>query len=225
MAHSRKSHETIAEPFFAKADRIEKNLAILKKAQLPDKIFKQIDGVCIQYKILKTQTLPGFTIQTKHTFTHPNLFLIVFFYKEILKIFNEVNPIVTNDNVDGGLSSHEISEMLNLKEDLLSLAFIGDSAIELGVIPSIWPTENSQEIPKKGTLDTDKKFFTAGESQSKLWNFLVPCDGKNVLTSQKSVRIKSSQFEAVFGIIYLEGGQEAIEKAIQTLKENYEIKS
>jgi 23S rRNA maturation mini-RNase III len=106
---------------------------------------------------------------------------------------------------------------------MMTLAFIGDSAIDIGVIRSIWHTDNPDKIPSKGKLDPDKKFITTEKTQADLWDFLDLYDLKVLIPyPDESARSKSSLFEAIFGIIYLEAGQEAIESAIQNLKNRYE---
>jgi 23S rRNA maturation mini-RNase III len=105
----------------------------------------------------------------------------------------------------------------------MTLAFIGDSAIDIGVLRSIWHTDNPDKIPLKGKLDPNKKIFTEGKNQAILWDFLDLYDSKILIRHpNESTSSKSSLFEAIFGIIYLEAGQEAIESAIQNLKNRYE---
>ena len=217
---AQKSHEEIARPFFEKAERIEKYLTVLKNTPLPNKISRQITDVFTRYEEIQKNRMPFIEKNSGHLFSHPDLFLIVFLYKEISKIFNEVNQLVTNDQVCVEISPEVFSEMMQLRENLLALAFIGDSALELGVIRSIWPEGNSLKIPQKGNLDADKKIITAGEKQARLWDFLVPGDEEIPSLSPPSARVKSSRFEAIFGIIYLEGGLDAVETAILMLKKN-----
>ena len=218
-----KFHKTMAQPFLKKAKRVKKNLAILKKEKLPQQLLSDITSIYEKYNQVRTFSQPLIEKNTKHQFKNPNLFLIVFLYKEISKIFNEVHNLVKHDKVKSDVPNEFFLEMRQLKETMMTLAFIGDSAIEIGVIRSIWHTDNPDKIPSKGKLDPDKKFITTEKTQADLWDFLDLYDLKVLIPyPDESAGSKSSLFEAIFGIIYLEAGQEAIESAIQNLKNRYE---
>jgi 23S rRNA maturation mini-RNase III len=213
--------ENMAQPFLEKAKRIEKNLAILEKETLPPEISADIRHVKERYAIIRNFLLLRIENKCRYHFKNQNLFLIVFLHKEISKIFNDVQNLVANGSAKIEIPDEIFPEMLQLKETMMSLAFIGDSAIELGVIRSIWPQNDLHEIPLKRKLDSQKKFITVGKNQAVLWNFLNLSDEK-ISPSSESARLKASQFEAIFGILYLEAGQDAVESAISTLKKNNE---
>ena len=215
-------HGDMLEPFLARAVCIEKNLAILECATFRPKISEDIRNLRKNYNLLQNFSLPHIENKIGYQFKHENLFLILFLFREIAKIFNEVQNLEKNERTEMGIPEKTLSEMLQLKETMLSLAFIGDSAIETGVIRSIWPTDTLHTLPRKGTLDAKKKFFTVGLNQAILWNFLNLSPGRSSPSSPDSNRLKSSQFEALFGIIYLESGAVAVESAILTLKCNFE---
>jgi 23S rRNA maturation mini-RNase III len=215
-----KFHKTMAQPFLKKAKRVKKNLAILKKEKLPQQLLSDITSIYEKYNQVRKFSQPLIEKNTKHQFKNPNLFLIVFLYKEISKIFNEVHNLVKHDKVKSDVPNEFFLEMRQLKETMMTLAFIGDSAIDIGVIRSIWHTDNPDKIPLKGKLDPNKKIFTGGKNQAILWDFLDLYDSKILIRHpNESTSSKSSLFEAIFGIIYLEGGLKSVEKAIQNLKE------
>ena len=215
-------HGEMLEPFLARAECIEKNLAILERATFPPKISEDIKKLRKNYNLLQNFSLPHIEKKIGYQFKNANLFLILFLYREIAKIFSEVKNLEKNERTEMVIPEKTLAEMLQLKETMLSLAFIGDSAIETGVIRSVWPTDNPHTLPRKGTLDAKKKFFTVGLNQAILWNFLSLSFGRSSPSSPDSNTLKSSQFEALFGIIYLESGAVAVESAILTLKSNFE---
>lgn len=147
---------------------------------------------------------------TRYRIKNPNLLLMVFLHEDISKICNEP----TNFQIDN------LEKMKMIKEDFLTLAFIGDCALETGILPSIWEDKNApRHIPLKGTLDERKKNFVKNENLAQIWDFLDFYDN-NVLIRRKneSLKLRASRMEAVFGLIYLECGLEAVELAIKNLK-------
>ena len=206
--------------FFENGDQIENFLTELKNKNYPQNFSDDIKNILDKYENIQKNSIPHIEEISGHTFSHLNLFLIIFLYEEISNIFNDVNNRVTNGSVKIDISHGVFSEIRQIRENFLTLGFIGDRAIELGVIRNIWPEAAPQKIPRRVTLDTNKQFITEGEEQAKLWDILVSDDA--VPSSEKSTENKSSRFEAVFGIIYLEGGQDAIEKAILMLKSSQE---
>jgi|WetSurMetagenome_2_1015567.scaffolds.fasta_scaffold14659_3 hypothetical protein len=213
--------EKMAQPFLEQAQRIEKYLAILEKETLPPELSAEIKHVKERYAIIRNFLLLRIENKFRYHFKNQNLFLIVFLYKEISKIFSDVQNLAADGSARVDIPDEIFRGMHHLKETMLSLACIGDSAIELGVIRSIWPQNDQHEIPTKRTLDSRKKFITVGKNQAVLWNFLNLSDEK-ISPSSESARLKASQFEAIFGILYLEAGQDAVESAINALKKNNE---
>lgn len=209
-----KSHTIMAEPFIEKTDQIRI-------------IFSQSDGKNISgYPVLINPSLNekiSFILNTcpqkietatQYRITNPNLLLLVFLHEDISKICNE--PAIFHPE--------NLEKMGNIKEDFLTLAFIGDRALELGILSSIWCDGNkSQDIPQKGDLDTWKKSFVENKNLADIWDFLDLYDNK-ILTRRKneSEKLRASRVEAVFGIIYLESGFDAVEDALTNLKKYYE---
>lgn len=202
----------MSESFFSVANRIETVLCSLKQEPLPEDFTKRIDATFCRYEEIKARLIPRIESITQHPFDHQDLFLIVFLYKEISDLSNNVKQSISNGKIQIDLSPDTLSEMIHVKDTMETLAFIGDSALESGVIRSIWPPDGS--ILEKGTLNDEKKFITEGAMQADLWDVLLPEEKDR----QSEVNAKSSQFEAVFAIIYLEGGLEAVENAILALK-------
>ena len=67
--------------------------------------------------------------------------------------------------------------------------------------------KKSRDIPLKGDLDAHKKSFVENKNLSKIWDFLDLYDNKMLIkTKKESQKLRASRMEAVFGIIYLEGG-------------------
>jgi dsRNA-specific ribonuclease len=209
-----KFHTKIAQPFVEKADQIQ-NVFSQNINEKQPKLSTQINPSLnekIAY-ILKTCS-KKIKKATKYRIKKPNLLLLILLHEDISKIFNEsVNP-----------RSENLEELKAIKEDFLTLSLIGDRALELGILPCIWRYENnSYDIPLKGDLDAQKKNFVENKNLAKIWDFLDLYDN-NILIKNKneSPKLRASRMEAVFGVIYLESGIKAVEKAIQNVKCNYE---
>jgi ribonuclease III len=209
-----KSHTIMARPFIEKADQIQKIFF-----QSDDE--KQIEH-SVQFNPYLNEkisfirnTCPNkIKKATQYQIKNSNLLLLIFLHEDISKIYDKL--------AHTQLENYE--KMKTIKEDFLTLAFIGDRALELGILSSIWNDGNkSRDIPQNGDLDTQKKCFVENENLSKIWDFLDLYDNK-ILTRRKneSVNIRASRMEAVFGIIYLESGLEVLELAVTNLKKYYE---
>ncbi len=149
---------------------------------------------------------------TKYSIKNPNLLLLILLYEDISKIYNEY-PIPRPVNVE---------RMKEIKEEFLVLAFIGDCALELGILKNIWEvTVGSGNIPSNEYLNDQKKLFVKNEQLAEIWDSLGLYNDDILLKNKdESSDLRGSRMEAVFGIIYLESGLEAVEKAIHHLNYN-----
>jgi len=218
-----KSHTFIAKPFIEKANRIKYDLELLEREQRTKKSMEDIKKIREKFTIIRKSGIPILTGATGHNFNHPNLLLFVFLYKEINEVFNEAqtNPVMAD--MPETLSLQELKEMSVVSEDRLSLAHIGDAALELGVIASIWPP-NTTTILKKQYLHDERNKLVENIPLSRYWESMQLYDNSTIFVEHPNENpdTKGSYMEAVFGIIYLESGLEAVESAIQNLKCNYE---
>jgi|WetSurMetagenome_2_1015567.scaffolds.fasta_scaffold392836_2 hypothetical protein len=217
-----KSHTIIAEPFIEKANRIKHDLELLEREQRTKKSIEDIKIIREKFSIVKKKWIPIITGATGHTFNHPNLFLFVFLYKEINTVFNEAQTNPVKAGIPDTLTLEELKEMSVVSEDWLSLAHIGDAALELGVIASIWPP-NTTTVLKKKYLHDERNKLVENIPLSHFWESMLLYDSSTNLIelSDENPDTKGSYMEAVFGIIYLESGLEAVETAIKNMKGKY----
>jgi dsRNA-specific ribonuclease len=145
-------------------------------------------------------------------------------YKEIGSIFNKAITNPAPPTSPQLLHPDEIKDMENIGEDRLTLAFIGDAVLRLGAIISIWDRD-CPTIPSKGGLDKERNRLVQNKPLSKLWDSLEIYDKKILIqSSEENIKTKGSSMEAVFGIIYLEGGLAAIERSMNVLQRYYKQK-
>ena len=215
-------HEEELERFLRKARHIEHCLGILEKAPLPPELAGDVSGIHTKYHLVRNFVVPHLQKKVGYEFRHPNLFLILFLYQEIASMFHEVRNLEHHERENLGLPEDMVAGMLQVKDDMLSLAHAGERALGAGTGAGYRPAGDAPAVPEQRVTDAGKKFITARSNQAILWNFLNPGLGRSSPASPDSKKMKSSQFEALFGIIYLEEGPGAVESAVLTLKNNFE---
>jgi 23S rRNA maturation mini-RNase III len=211
------SHEWISKPFIEKADRIISNLNALEKEQRRNISENEILKLMEKFSRVKDYSIPNLSIATGHQFSHPELFLFIFLYRDINDIFNRASTNPVNGSKEL-LSPAELRDMEMVSEDRLTLAYIGDAALEAGILFTIWPPENDS-IPPKAYLHAQRERLVPNGPLARFWDSLDLYDGKTLLNPvNDNVETKGSYMEAVMGIIYLDGGLPAVEKAMHTLR-------
>jgi len=218
-----KFHAIMARSFLGKADRIKQNLTLLKKEGRTQKSIDDISKIETRFERIKEVYIPRIKTATGHEFLNPDLFFFVFLYKEIAMVFNEAQ----NNQVKSGgiplLNPQDLGEMIEVTEDRKTLAYIGDAVLETGVMGSIWSLQETQKIPLSEFLHNERNKLVENEPLSRFWDSLKINDSP-IITNlpPENDETKGTSMEAVFGIIFLEGGLGAVETALQNLKKYYE---
>jgi len=218
-----KFHAIMARSFLGKADRIKQNLISLKKEGRTKKSVEDILNIEKRFEKIKEGYIPKLKTATGHEFLNPDLFFFVFLYQEIAMVFNEAK---TNPVKPGGielLSSQDLREMIEVSEDRQTLAYIGDAVLETGVMASTWALQDAQKILLSEFLHNERNKLVQNEPLSRFWDSLKLNDSPNIANLlPENDKTKGSSMEAVFGIIFLEGGLGAVETSLQNLKKYYE---
>ena len=204
----------MAKPFVEKADQIQNVFSQTENVKQSEQSGQIDPSLNEKIAYIKNTCPKKIKNASKYRIKKPNLLLLILLHEDISKIYSD----------SMGSRSENLEKMKAIKEDFLTLALIGDRALEMGILPNIWEDEKkSRDIPLKGDLDAHKKRFVENKNLAKIWDFLDLYDNK-ILTKKKkeSQKLRASRMEAVFGIIYLESGLESVENAIRYLKCNYE---
>ena len=213
-----KFHAIMARSFLGKADRIKQNLTSLKKEGRTQKSIDDILKIEKRFETIKEVYIPRIKSATGHEFLNPDLFFFVFLYKEIAMVFNEAqnNPVKS-----GGisyLSPQDLREMMEVSEDRQTLAYIGDAVLETGVMASTWSLQEAQKIPLSKFLHDERNKLVENEPLSRFWDSLKLNDLPIIANlPPENDETKGSSMEAVFGIIFLEGGLGAVENGLKNL--------
>jgi dsRNA-specific ribonuclease len=209
-----KFHEIMAQPFIEKVNLIQNTFSQFDNEKQFEKSARIYPSLEVKISHILNTCPEKIKNATHYKIRNSNLLLLIFLYEDISKIYSD-SVVPRSENLE---------KMKTIKEDFLTLAFIGDRALELGILQSIWIDEKkSRDIPLKGDLDAQKKNFVENKNLAIIWDFLDLYDNL-IFTKKKneSLKLRASRLEAVLGIIYIESGLEAVENAIQNLKCNYE---
>jgi len=214
-----KFHTIMARSYLGKAHRIEHDLTLLKKEQRSRKSVEDILKIEKRFERIKERYIPGIQQATGYEFLNPDLFYFVFLYREISNVFNEAKNNPAKPGGTALLTGQDLQEMIDVSEDRDTLAHIGDAALEIGVMASIWPGQEPQKIPLNQFLHDERKKIVDNEPLSRFWDSLKLNDPQAVASLlPENDTTKGSSMEAVFGIIFLESGLDAVETALQNLK-------
>ena len=218
-----KFHTVMLRSFLGKAIRIEHNLTVLRKEGRSQKSVEDISKIETRFERIKELYIPRIRAATGHEFLNPYLFYFVFLYKEITMVFNEAQTNPVKQGVIPLLSPEDLREMTEISRQRMTLAYIGDAVLEIGVMASIWSSQEPQKIPLNEFLHNERNKLVENEPLSRFWDSLELNDPPIIPNlPPENCETKGSSMESVFGIIFLEGGLDAVETALQNLKKYYE---
>ena len=211
-----KSHTLIAKPFIDKADRIENCLSSLKNKKLSEKSLRDIEEIENKFQQIQDHCIPIFNASTGQEFPHANLFLFVFLYQELNAVFNEAKQLLSKFAEISPIEKN-FEGMNDISQNRLTLAYIGDAALEISVVPYIWQ-QSTENLPSSKILHNKRGEIVENSPLSQYWDALSLFDS-TILQQHpdENAETKGSYVEAVFGIIYLEHGVNAVEIALQNL--------
>ena len=212
-----KFHPEMAKPFIEKADRIERNFLLLKDESLSEKSMKNIAEINAKYSRIQKHCIPTLEKATGQKFPNPNLFYFVFLYQEFSGLFNEAQTQLSKIS-ESPLTKSDFEEMKEISENRLTLAHIGDAALEISVMPCIWQKSSENTIPSKNFLHLERGKVVDNLPLSKYWDSLSLYDSSILIQRpDENSETKGSNMESVFGIIYLEHGVGAVENALKNM--------
>jgi len=212
-------HAIMARSFLGKADRIEQCLNLLQKEGRTKKSLEDISNIEKRFEKVKEVYIPRIKTATGYEFLNPGLFFFVFLYKEITMVFYEAgNHPVKPGDVEL-LKAQDLQEMTAVSEDRKTLAYIGDAVLETGVMASTWSSQEKQKIPLNEYLHKERNKLVEDEPLARFWDSLELNDPPVIAhLPPENDAMKGASMEAVFGIIFLESGMDAVETALKNLK-------
>lgn len=208
---------------------IEKNLALLrdglaeKAATLPEgregalirRWLGSVEEILRQIGLIRLVVLPaverdlGFTIENDETF------VLALFQPSTRNLFSEIAVRFR----DGGcpLSPDVLTEMVRLPDAAEALAWIGDAALKIGVLPEIW----SPRLADAGLLSVRRQAYESNANMARLcdrWGLYehrIHFDPR--VEKGDPGHLKGTLVEAVFGIVFLQCGLKGVARAARLL--------
>lgn len=167
---------------------------------------------------LKTSLEKKFSIKFKNS----DLITLALFRPSTKNVFTELS-IYFQEEHPTFLNIEHLGYMSNLGDIAEGLATLGDSALDLAVLHTLW----EEGITDKGILSEEKKKIVEDP------NLAIYCDDLDLYTNrihtEKNVNetkpetiidIKGTLVEAIIGIIYLEKGVQGVINFLKKIKEN-----
>lgn len=167
---------------------------------------------------LKTSLEKKFSIKFKNS----DLITLALFRPSTKNVFTELS-IYFQEEHPNFLNIEKLVYMSNLGDIAEGLATLGDRALDLAVLHTLW----EEGITDKGTLSLEKEQIVENP------NLAIYCDDLDLYTNrihmEKNVNetkpetiidIKGTLIEAIIGIIYLEKGVQGVINFLKKIKEN-----
>lgn len=147
------------------------------------------------------------------------LLILALFQPSTKNLFAEIE-IHFRDMGGCDLTSAELKEMAGISEAAATLAWIGDAALKIGVLPTIWTTE----ITEAGTLTKRRQQYEKNANLARrcdiwdLYRHRIHFDPDIEKEKSNVEHIKGTLTEAILGIIFLKGGLKAVAGAVHLLE-------
>jgi hypothetical protein len=116
------------------------------------------------------------------------------------------------------LSSDELLQMAAIPQAAETLAWIGDAALKIGVLPEIW----TPRIAEAGVLTERRKSYESNANQAllcdrwQLYEHRIHFDPEGPRADV--IHVKGTLVESILGMIFLEGGLRAVAGAARLLR-------
>lgn len=151
----------------------------------------------------------------------PETLLLAMFQSSTKNLFSEIE-IFCSRRSTCPFAPEEIRALTSIPEAAKVLAWIGDAALSLAVLTEIW----SPELPDVGHLTERRKELVQNANLAilcdrwRLYEYRIHFDppvDPSTLTRETLLHMKGTLTEAVFGVLFLQGGLPAITRAVPLL--------
>jgi hypothetical protein len=166
---------------------------------------------------IKTVVRPVVESDLGYRIRREEMFILAFFQPSTRNIFSE---IALHFRSHGGcpLSEDDLTTLATLTDAAATLAWIGDAALKIGVLPEIW----SPAVADAGVLTDLRRRYDSNENQA------ILCDRWGLYEHRihldppvppgNAVHVKGTLVESVYGIVFLQGGLRAVADAARLLR-------
>ncbi len=171
---------------------------------------------------IKTDLLPILEKQLRLAFPTPELVYIALTRPSIRNIFDQLKVYFQN-KPNSLLQEEEFNELASSGDAANVLALIGDAVLDLAVIQIFWDSS----LSTAGDLTQERSDLVSNSNLAAVsdrWNLSNYRLKKKIDTMEEEFKekkiehMKATLVEAIFGVVYLEFGQEKIEKIVPLIQ-------
>jgi len=143
--------------------------------------------------------------------------ILSMFQPSTRNLFAEIE-VHFRDHAGCALSSEELLQMAALPQAAETLAWIGDAALKIGVLPEIW----TPQVAEAGVLTERRKAYESNANQAilcdrwQLYDHRIHFDPEGPRADE--THVKGTLVESILGMIFLDGGLRAVARAARLLR-------
>ncbi|MBN1195119.1 MAG: hypothetical protein JXA08_07235 [Methanomicrobiaceae archaeon] len=176
-----------------------------------------LDYIASSIAAVRSAVIPAIEADIGYPLTHNDLVVLAMFQPSTRNLFAEIE-VHFRETGECTLTTEELEQMAGLSDAAATLAWIGDAALKIGVLPEIW----SQDIRKAGSLTKERQRYESNANMARLsdrWGLYHHCIrfGDEESEADRD-HLKGTLVESVLGIIFLEGGLKRVGEAARLLR-------
>jgi hypothetical protein len=145
------------------------------------------------------------------------MFILAFFQPSTRNLFSEI-AVHFQSHPGCALTTADLETLVRIPDAAATLAWIGDAALKIGVLPEIW----TPHMREAGLLTDRRKAYDSNANQAilcdrwRLYEHRIHLDPP--VASGDPVHVKGTLVESIFGTIFLQGGLRAVAGAARLLR-------
>ncbi len=182
--------------------------------------YDEIISISQKMENIKEKKIKDIESEFQCEFKTPELVVLTLIQPSACKIFRELKMYFNRKNI-ASISNEVFNDFIHMGDAMKVLALIGDAVINLALIQTLW----DPDISKVGDLSVKRAKLVSNKNLGKicdnlkLYEYRIHKDPPAPeITEKKMNSIKGTIIEALFGVIYIENGLEAIISSIGILK-------
>ncbi|KQC04595.1 MAG: hypothetical protein APR53_09845 [Methanoculleus sp. SDB] len=176
-----------------------------------------LDDTASAIAAVRSVVIPAIETDLGYPLTRPDLVILAMFQPSTRNLFEEIR-VHFREAGDCTLTTEELEQMAGLSDAAATLAWIGDAALKIGVLPEIW----SPDIRKAGSLTEERQRYESNANMARLsdrWALYRHSIrfGHEEPEADRD-HLKGTLVESILGIIFLEGGLKRVGEAARLLR-------
>ncbi|MDD3070226.1 MAG: ribonuclease III domain-containing protein [Methanoculleus horonobensis] len=180
---------------------------------------REIETVLTKAAVISGTIQPEVEAEIGYSLGDREQFVIAMFRPSTRNLFDEIAEHARGNNWCT-LTDAKLRELAGLHEVAGALAWIGDAALKIGLLPAIW----DPDVAKAGVLTRNRKAYDRNSNLARLcdrWRLYehrIHFDADTSRSARKINHTKGTLVESVFGILFLKEGLKGVASAAKLLK-------